>query len=57
MGSSKGYEFVDVGFDSFDASLHGRNRIGLTTKADTTTHNGPKLPERKIGRSSPMHSF
>ena len=56
-GFGEGYELVDIGLDCFDASLHSWYRIGLTTKTNPTTHYGPKLPERKIGRSSPMHSL
>ena len=57
MGFGEGYELVNIWLNGFDASLHCRNSIRLTTKTNTTTHYGPKLSERKIGRSSPMHSF
>ena len=50
-------EFIDIGLDGVDASLHGRNRIGLAPVPDAAAHHGAKIPERKPGRAAAVHAF
>lgn len=50
-------EFIDIGLDGLDTSLHGRYRIGLAPVPDAAAHHGAEIPECEPGRAAAVHAF
>lgn len=50
-------EFIDIGLDGVDATLHGRYRVGLAPVPNAAAHHGAEIPERKPGRAAVVHAF
>ena len=49
-------EFGHIGFDCFNAALHGGDGIALAPKADPASHHGAELAECHIGGSASVHA-
>ena len=49
-------EFIDIGFDGFDASLHGGYGIALSLESDALSPDGSELCESQACGTSGVHS-
>ena len=56
MSGSKADELVDIGLDSLDPALHGRDSIALALQADALPSHRSELVESRPGGSPTMES-
>ena len=54
MGLSKLDEFIHVGLDGLDPSLHRRDGITLPPETYAAAHHGSEVPEGIVGSSAAM---